>query len=373
MGARGHNPRGRASSRRASPWWAPLAAGGIGILGAPGAYWLLTIVLAFFFGSCRSASDTPERILIERPAEARRSVDPAFLPAFDALQAAVADGEDALARRILDGILARRPPAHLLEFARGYERILDGRAVVRSVDLRLASEPVDGSRDFRLVLLGRHSRAEDVVLHLPPSTLRHTVVGVDPAGNESRRLATETTHALSRLVLPAGEPVRLPLLDYELALGAALAVRERWTLELHSGEVQVGERWLPAQNPPVEAVERTRNAPFLPLAPVEPAELVRYVGARSVFLPPLLERAVRIAPERREEALDLLTPHVIELAERDPERVEMISPALRWLARTGRPGNLPVAWAAWFESRRDGVPESGPGGRLDLPDQRLAE
>jgi len=74
---------------------------------------------------------------------------------------------------------------------------------------------------------------------------------------------------------------------------------------------------------------------------------------------------VRIAPERREEALDLLTPAVLRLGRERPERLEACAPALRWLARTGRQGNAPSAWTAWFEARQASAEDAGRS--LDLP------
>jgi len=294
-----------------------------------------------------------------------RDIDPAFQPAFDALAAAVKDGEDELARRILAGIMARHPPEHLREFARGYERILDGRALGRELDLALVSEPVVGSAgDFRLVLEAGHGRTEPVVLRLPPAGLRRTVTAIDPSGNESRSLTTAFTPAVEDLSVPPGERVRVRLLDYELELGGALAARERWTLEMHAGVFEVGGEELPAQDPVVRAAERTRLAPFLPPAPVEPAELARYLAGDELYLPALIERAVRIAPERREEALDALTPVVLRLEQERPARLESAAPALRWLARTGRQ-DTPAAWAAWFAARRESAEH--PPGALDLP------
>ena len=331
------------------------------------------LALAGLLASCASEPARPERILIESPGVARRAVHPAFLPAFDALQAAVDDGEDELARRILAGILARRPPAGLIEFARGYERILDGRAVLEDLELRLVSEAVGGSdRDFRLVLEASHGRASELVLHLPPTNLRHIVVGIDPHGGESRHLSTEVISALAELTLPPGEVLRHPILDYELTAGGALAVRERWSLEPRAGEVEVDGRWLPAQNPRVAPAERTVLASFLPRAPVEPAELVRYAARpEAVHMPPLIERTVRIDPERREEALDLLAPLVADLAEADPERLETIAPALRWLSRSVYPGTHPQAWADWFAARRTRSEEI-PAGGLVLPEEGRA-
>ncbi len=332
---------------------------------------LAVLGLAAGLAGCAADGDVASQ---GAPAVERERIPPDFVPAFDALQAAVEAGDDALARRILAGILLRRPPAHLVEFARGYERILDGRALVRSLELRLASEEVEGSAlDYRLVLLASHDLPRPVSLHLPPGTLVHATFAMDAVGNESKRATSHTTSAVEEVVIEPDGEARIPLLNYELPLGGALAVRERWTLELRSGEIRFDEEGFPAREPPVAPAERIRRAPYLPRAAVEPAELVRYAQGEKVYAPPLIERAVRITIARRDEALDLLAPVAERLEEEDPDRLESIAPALRWLAHTARPGNQPGAWASWFRARRARQLADQPRPKLDVPAEPAAE
>jgi hypothetical protein len=312
-----------------------------------------------------------ETVVLERAGPARPAVDAAFVLAFDALQAAVDDGEDDVARRILASIRARGPSADLLEFARGYERILDGRALLRDLDLALAVDPVEGApADRRLVLVASHPRAEDVVLRLPAGMLARRRTAIDPAGNESRSLTTERSPLLDELAIPAGREVRLPVCSFVIDVGGALAVRERWTLVPRAGTVVVGGEELPAQDPVVAACETVRVARFLPGAAVAPEELVSYLARDEIFLPALLERAVRIAPERRDEALSLLEPAVARLAAERPERVAEAAPAFRWLAGGAAvdPGRDVAAWAAWFRARADARRRERDTGALVLPD-----
>jgi len=332
---------------------------------------LLAVLVA-----CRSSGDEPTiggPIVLGPGVEDRLRLEAAFVPAFDALQAAVDDGEDEVARRILAGIRARRPSAEVEEYAASFERVLDGRALVRDVDLRLASEPVEGAPgDLLLVLLAAHSRDVDVTLRLPAATLRRGRIAVDARGDDASGMTTETTDALGALRIPAGETVRVPLRAAELRLGGALCVRERWTLSTRAGFALLEEEELPAQDVAIEPCEVVRLAPFLPTAPVEPAELVRYLqDEQELFVPALMERAVRIAPERRGEALDLLAPVVTRMAGDDPERLTTAAPALRWLARSRDAGGDPVAWSAWFAGRtakREAVQDAAePEGGLDLP------
>ena len=94
----------------------------------------------------------------------------------------------------------------------------------------------------------------------------------------------------------------------------------------------------------------------------EPAELARYASGATPWLPALLERAVRVAPERRGEALDLLAP-LVETS--TPAQIERLAPALRWLSGASDPEAGHLGWKSWFRDRaRPPEPESGSG--LDI-------
>ncbi len=115
----------------------------------------------------------------------------------------------------------------------------------------------------------------------------------------------------------------------------------------------------------VRAAEVVRLAAFLPTTTVAPEELVDYIETGEVHLLPLMERAVRIAPSSRDEAVDLLAPLVAGLAE--PEAREIV-PALRWLTDIAEPGGDPTAWKAWFARR--GAKTTPSRGLLDLPSSK---
>src|SRR5262245_40513971 len=66
-----------------------------------------------------------------------KAVDPAFLPALESLQAALRAGEDETARLMLEQVLARGPRGRTLEVTRAFERVLDGRAALRELELTL--------------------------------------------------------------------------------------------------------------------------------------------------------------------------------------------------------------------------------------------
>ena len=296
-----------------------------------------------------------------------------LMPSFEALAAAVDDGEDSIARLILGRILAFDPDEETLELALAYERVLDGRALSDELDLVLFGEFAERGR-IELSLI-----AESV-----PSTLRLTTGGaslrvhmtwIDPAGTEERRVTTVPLPDLTELELPAGNETRVELTDFTLPIGNALAARARISLRLVAGEfVLEDDTTLPAQYLDVRPCELVRLAPFLSPVAVGPEELARYVRAGRITTPALLERAIRIAPSRRREALDLLTPIALEL---DRVRLAEILPALRWLSGNSSAGGDVDRWHEWLVDRALETPsrsertrrsqvDSRP--RLDLPD-----
>jgi len=108
-----------------------------------------------------------------------------------------------------------------------------------------------------------------------------------------------------------------------------------------------------------------RLVSVLPTGSIEPEELVRYVSAGRIHVPALMERAVRILPEDRERALDLLEPVVESLGLVD---LELLVPALRWLTRRVDPAGNPEAWRAFLRARGVREEERRPASRgLDLP------
>ena len=140
-------------------------------------------------------------------------------------------------------------------------------------------------------------------------------------------------------------------------------------MHLRSGDIRLNTSEqkgaaLPFRAPAIELAEFESPATYLPGEPVEPSELVRYATGEVVSLPALLERAVRIVPERRAEALIELSH---ELDQIEDARLEELLPALRWLARSGRDENAPELWREFLislQSRSEQRP-STPG--LDLP------
>ena len=314
-------------------------------------------------------STTP--VVVDLGGPGGRLVSAGFEPAFRAIQGALEDGEDELARRVLDGVLARRPRGDDLEVAQAFGRVLRGREIVRALDLRLVSEPGEEAGVFRLSLLARQDTGGPLELRLPPAKLRHVRTGVDPDGFEQTEVETRLVHELDGLTLPPGLSLRIPLTEYTVPMGRCMARRDRWLLDVLSGDVVDATGLCPASDVRVVPCERTFLASFLSATPVEPAALVEYLQRDELYLPPLLERTVRIAPGRRAEALDALLPVLRDPRNADELRMAKILPALRWLAGTGEPGADAESWIAYLEARRDATRRSEERERrsgLDLPD-----
>ena len=297
----------------------------------------------------------------------RRGVPEAYLPAVEAIITAIKEDDNVTARSALNALLRRNPDAHTMELARGFERLLDGRLRVSWMDLRLeAVEDPEVAGDYELVLVLSHHGTEDLVYRAGGARLFVGQVAVGPDGSGQRGTRRDATPFPEEVVLLPDEEQRFPVA--KLALNppqGVLAFASRLRLDLLPGQFKMDDgRYLPAQNIPSPSTEIVRLAGNLPNAAVEPQELVEYVQKPRPYVPAMMERAVRIAPERRDEALDLLTDWV---AETDTVSLETIVPALRWLARTDSPGGSAAAWRAYMANRAEHYTSSRETGGLNLP------
>jgi hypothetical protein len=311
----------------------------------------------------------PEAVTLSRAsADLETHVPPEFAPVLEMVIAALEDGEEVVAESALRRLLARQPTGRALEIARGLERILDGRRLASTLDLSLeAVEEGEVNGRYTLTLIARQHGETEVVFRPGAARLRESLVVVNPDGHEHRNLKRLGIPFPEELRIPPEGEVRLVLVDVQLPAPPgllAVAVRLRFTF-LPGRFVEPDGRLLPAQSVEVKDVELVRLASFLPTAPVDPAELEAYVREGQIFVPSLMERAVRIPPSLREEALDLLAPHIeaMSLVE-----LELLIPALRWLSRTVRPAGDPGAWRRWSEQRQLRRAERPPSWeRVELP------
>ena len=292
-------------------------------------------------------------------------------PTFATLAAAAEAGDDALGRQILARLDALPLTAQEREWWLAYERIFDGRDLIRRLDLRLAIREEGG--EYLLLLAAVNTSALDLTLRLPPVTLRRTTTSCYLTPTEEGLTASDTKRMESRASADAVEMRLRPnqvetveVLRFGLPIGDAFAIRDHWELTLRAGELVQGDRTYPAQEPKVTGVELIRRAAYLPAARVEPAELVRHAQDEQATLPGLLERAVRVDSGRRQEALLGLREVVGGLNE---EGMRRLVPALRWLSGTSRPGADPRRWRNWLRSGDAGDSDTA---RLDLPSEPRA-
>lgn len=308
--------------------------------------------------------------MLETDAQAG-DLPPDLAPALAAARAALVDGDEALLRAMIARLRQRSDAAPVRGELDALERILDGREVSRAVAFALEVVEDPDGRSAVLDLRVTNSGADALELSLPPGLLSCTTTSLAPDGTESRTLASRAVDALRPLALDAGESRTRELLRYAPSEHGVLARRHRFELELHGGEVLARERVLPFGSAEVEAGEHTHLAARLRGVPLEPALLALALLDLSLDPAAILERAVQIDPARREEALALLVEPILELSRVDPERGAALTPALRWLARSGEPGVSPEAWARYLSARASARSEppadASERGALDLP------
>jgi hypothetical protein len=225
--------------------------------------------------------------------------------------------------------------------------------------------PEGDERAVRLVLQATSDWSAPLVLEPGAATLKVHRTLVTPGGKESHVVRKQGLRGFERLWIDPDGASEISLGTFPLYLtNDVLAGRTEWELELLSGSIHEGDVQYPAMRVSVASTERTDLAHFLPNGPVEPDDLAAYVARPDVAMPPIMERTVRVLPERREEALDALAP----LASRATlEELARIAPTLRWLARTTQPSGDPLAWRDWMAARSARrASERGARPRLDI-------
>jgi len=276
----------------------------------------------------------------------------AFL--LNALGRTVAAHENDVARRLLARVRALGPSAKGSDVADAYERILDGRDLVGTLDLSLA---VRGAGDGatapgRLVLVAHTTAGRPLELRTGPATLEVERTTVDAAGRERVDRQTRSFDTVSELLIP-GEGACETELDRvaESFPPGALAQRWRWRLRVRAGEIVDAGRSYPAMRVRVTPAEVSLVTPSLKDGAVAPEELATEMAAGRLELRAALELAVRVPAEQREQALDAAAAVIEDLP---LPAVARLAPALRWLAPDVDAGSDPVAWKAWLRTRGTG-------------------
>lgn len=308
-----------------------------------------------------------EQILVRN---LRGGVPLEFVPALQAIEVALADGANDTARGALRALYSRGLEGTVLELAQAFERILDGRDCVASLDLRLeAVEDPEAQAVYRLDLVIAQNGPRDLVYR--PGGVRLWVYqyAVAPDGTGQRGSRRDAVPFPVEIKIPREGETRYEVARLSLDPPAGiLAFSSSLRLELMPGEFrEEGGRYLPAQSVPQPKLELVRLAGALPNSAIEPRELVSYVAAGKLYLPALMERAVRIDPARREETLDLLAPTIAGLNVVD---MRLLVAPLRWLSRTADPGGDPEAWRRYMARRSEHRAANEPtrSGGLVLPD-----
>ena len=289
-----------------------------------------------------------------------RGVAPRYQPSFETLREALAAGDDETARAVHARLKARldaegsaendqvRAEARAAKgLADGFAKVLDGRLRVDALDLVLETrELAEAPGEFELVLRMTSTWEQDLVLRSGASTLQLTRIFVTPMGRQATVTRNQTLDELYEVLIPSMTTTWMGLGRYPARLtNDVIAAETRFTAALRTLELQEGDVRYPAQHLTVQPALRIDLAHFLPNAQVEPQELVSYLEKPQGTLPPIMERAVRIAPERRGEALRALLPTLERATDTQFER---IAPALLWLAPSGPGAAGRIAWRNWI-------------------------
>ncbi|TAJ15793.1 MAG: hypothetical protein EPO68_12270 [Planctomycetota bacterium] len=328
---------------------------------------LLCLALACGCATAPTAPAAPPPVAHEAFGYDAAGVPWALRPTVDELAAAMKSRDDALAERLIERLRAQLPPDALSERLEAWSRVLEGRVLSRELELRLECRRVEvaaGKPERRaLVLCIANPHAAPITLDCAPPRLVRTSTWIDERGELARNQDVSTLHAFERLEIPAALPSEVELAQFEPRTGPALAVRERFELAWTAGVLSRAGRAMPFDRETRCACDYVGLAGKLPTGAVEPAELVRYARTEVVLTPALVERAVRIAPARYDEALDALAAARVEFSS---ARLVELAPALRWLARDPGLGADAEGWQEWLRARhnRAAARDASP---LDLP------
>lgn len=294
---------------------------------------------------------------------AARELEP-FEPAFRQIAECLERRDHVLARRMLEIVHARGPLGAARREADAFGAILDGRELVGMLDLELEAVPLDKAGEHRVVLVVSHALDGPVRVRCPGSVLDFFCLGVNERGIEQRVQRRVVVDALDELEIEPGRARRLPLATFYVPVGGLIGARAQWRLDAVGGTLVRGGRELPANRLEEARCEVVRLDPRLPSGPIEPAELLDYVARGGEWTAALLERAVRIEPARRDEALDLLAEHLVR---RPDAEIKHALPALRWLACARDASEDEALWRARLAARlEDREAEVRPA--LDLPE-----
>jgi len=305
-----------------------------------------------------------------------------FEPSLLAANEALVAGDEELARAILAYARARRPAGAALATLERLDAALAGRAIARTVRLELRARSVPGADRARVELVGRNDGDAPVLVECSGASLDCFTVSLTTEGAEQRAQQRLIVDALDRLVLEPGRETRVSLGEFPAVTRGCVAVRGSWKLTPASAVARVNGLEIPAQEIQAHSNDWVLIDPRFPAGPITPQELADYVRRGAPSMAGLLERTVRVAPERRAEALDVLAPVLVE---RPLLEITRAAPVLRWLSgeRLGdsfEPDG--VALRAWLQERATrrtapttddplGLPQPVPGARSGVDEANV--
>ncbi|MEM1449663.1 MAG: hypothetical protein AAF957_23630 [Planctomycetota bacterium] len=260
--------------------------------------------------------------------------------------------DDDIALRTLAGELPSRESVDAaVKMADGFEKIVEGRLRLEAVQLRIdvvRSETEEQQAD--VVLYGRSDWNGDLRIQPSAASLVVERTSLEPRTGQERRAST--TVGLDEapiLQIPAHGEARVVIgsLPIEVPVGS-IATRMRVDVRCNGGTISEDDEDYPARDIAVRYGERTDIPGWIPSTVVAPVELVELVERGNTPLALMLECAVRIAPGRRDEALDRVGVAIQTLP---MQSMRTLVPAVRWLAGTDQFGRDERAWRTWLIER----------------------
>ncbi len=300
-------------------------------------------------------------------------VAPTNIPALRALQNALAEGADDLARRLVETLRRRPLTEDERALVESIDRALIGRELMRGLHIDLVVE-VRANGPVLFVAVDS-SLATEVTLELPPIDLEHLRVAIDAEGLEGRDFGTQLLGTFESVVVPPLSTTSIELGPCAGRLGRALAARDRWSLLLRAGRIRRAGEEYPTGRIPSARCEFVTVADDVAGDVLDADALAdRFANAlldeETVRRRDLLRAAVRVPAQEREAALRALAPVLRTFADAPARVGAELAPALRWLTRAREPGTDVAEWARWITqhvAELDARAANGPDDGLDLP------
>jgi len=270
-------------------------------------------------------------------AVAPEQVDPRAERALLAVERALRDGEDEVARSVLNRVWAQQPSGATAAVARRLDDLLAGREATAATELALRTRLLPQADGSAVVEVSLEARSTDGVERtLEPGSLALSIetLTVDAACVETRPTETISLSAVPIACGASSQGVGLWKARWVLAPGA-MASRLMLRLEIRAGRWLQAERILSAQAVPVtpgKAAMVAQSVTTLGAATGE--ELLELARSPDLTRASALRMAVRIPPEEHAAALRLLA----DASDVDVDPVlERLLPAVRWLCGPAEP------------------------------------